>query len=462
MIKKIELSEEIKNKIILLNNEGKSLRYISNQINFSTSKITNFLKEINEYKYIEESKVVNIKKINEGFDYVAICPLTKMVFTDFLNRSGYLTTHIKKYRPKIIIPSNFLRKDYFIKNGIYWHEQYFDFIEKDLLIKEVVINKKNNFIVNKKIKKNETFVNNINIGETQLKINNFLIENNVVTELNYKINDTKVDIFCTDLKIGIIINNNFNSTQVTSGKNKNHHLEKTKIINKNGYKLIQIFEDELTYKKEIVYSKISSIFNIRSTKEKIYARKCVIKEILKPNEKRIFLDKNHIQGNDNSNIYLGAYFNDKLISVMTFDNKRTMNGGNDNLNNYELKRFATDNDYHIIGIGSKLLNYFIVNYKPTNILSFADRRWTLNKDDNLYVKLGFKLTKTLLPTYTYYNIKVIDNIRYHKFKFGKNSIKSKFPNFYDENKTEREMMFNIGYDRIWDCGMFRYELKIKN
>ena len=47
--------------------------------------------------------------------------------------------------------------------------------------------------------------------------------------------------------------------------------------------------------------------------------------------------------------------------------------------------------------------------------TFADRRWTLDKDNNLYTKLGFKLTKTLIPDYRY----VVGKKRVHKFNFRK-------------------------------------------
>ena len=38
------------------------------------------------------------------------------------------------------------------------------------------------------------------------------------------------------------------------------------------------------------------------------------------------------------------------------------------------------------------------------------------------------------------------------------SLKKKFPQIYDNNKTEWEMMQELGYDRIWDCGKFKYEM----
>jgi hypothetical protein len=162
-----------------------------------------------------------------------------------------------------------------------------------------------------------------------------------------------------------------------------------------------------------------------------------------------------------SNIYLGAYNNDELVAVMTFDIQRHMSAKSSIEGEFELKRFATKIDYRTPGIAGKLLKYFIQKYTPTKIISFADKTTTINTE-NLYTKLGFICKETIGPDYKYFNPKVSRNRRLHKFGFGKNSIKKKFPEVYNPDKTEWEMMQELGYDRIWDCGKFRYEMEIKN
>lgn len=242
-------------------------------------------------------------------------------------------------------------------------------------------------------------------------------------------------------------------------KNKNFHLNKTEMYFKKGYKLIHVFEDEWFLKNDIVKEKLKHILNI-GEKKSIYARKCIIKEI-SSKEKNIFLNKNHIQGEDNSEIKLGAFFNNKLISVITLSENRNMNSGKKH-NHYEIKRFASDINFNVVGIFSKFISFIKNNYDIENLFTFLDLRWNFNKTDNVYHKNGFKLTKILKPEYTYYNSKISRYKRFHKFGFGKNSIKRKYPKIYDENKTEWEMMQELGYDRIWDCGKYKYELNIKN
>ena len=79
---------------------------------------------------------------------------------------------------------------------------------------------------------------------------------------------------------------------------------------------------------------------------------------------------------------------------------------NEDNSKWELTRFASDNNYVCQGIGGKLFKYFVRNYSPSEIKSFADRRWTINEDSNVYIKLGFKFDKYVEPNYRYYNSKV--------------------------------------------------------
>jgi hypothetical protein len=125
---------------------------------------------------------------------------------------------------------------------------------------------------------------------------------------------------------------------------------------------------------------------------------------------------------------------------------------------YEIKRFASDIDYNVVGVFSKFISFFKKNYEYNKIFTFLDLRWNPDKENNLYNKNSFKLVKQLKPDYTYYNSKVSRYKRFHKFGFGKSSLKNKYPEIYSDDKTEWEMMQELGYDRIWDCGKYKYEI----
>ena len=121
---------------------------------------------------------------------------------------------------------------------------------------------------------------------------------------------------------------------------------------------------------------------------------------------------------------------------------------------WELNRFAVKMGVICSGIGSKIFKYFIKNNNPFNVFSFADRRWTVDINDNLYTKMGFKLEKIGAPDYCYYNENIDRYKRVHKMTMGKNALHKKYG--FPLTMTETEMVKELGYDRIWNCGLVKY------
>ena len=291
------------------------------------------------------------------------------------------------------------------------------------------------------------------ISKPEKEIQEFLTQNNVKFESNRQILiGRELDILIEDKKIAIEFDGLKWHTEWFGKKDKNYHIDKTERCNKKGYHLIHIFEDEFVNSKELVYSKLKHILGIEENLPKIPARKCVIKEISKTDETN-FLNDFHIQGVGQSTFSFGAFYNEKLIAVMTF--KELIKGSDD----YDLTRFASNINYICQGVGGKLISHFIKNFKPKSIISFADRRWTdINK--NVYTKMGFILVEISKPEYRYYNEKVDKYKRFHKFGFRKNILMKKYGEEYNLNlnMTETEMVKILGYDRIWDCGLLKYKM----
>ena len=109
--------------------------------------------------------------------------------------------------------------------------------------------------------------------------------------------------------------------------------------------------------------------------------------------------------------------------------------------------FCNKRNVNVVGAASKLLKYFIKKYNPESIISYADRRIS---DGNLYEKIGFSFSHCSDPRYFYFPKKnPLD--RLHRSNFTKSKIKIKFPNV-DLSKTEKDIMKELEYGRIWDCG----------
>lgn len=262
----------------------------------------------------------------------------------------------------------------------------------------------------------------------------------------------ELDIYVPSKKLAIECNGLYWHSEKKMGKNK--QVEKLQACNSKGIRLITIFEDEYYEHQDLVLNKIKHLLGYDES-EKVYARKCLVKNI-SANDKNTFLNKYHIQGTCCSSINLGLFYKDELVAVMTFAKPRCGIGKNINRKNkIELTRFATNNNYRVIGGFSKLISYFKKNYSFDEIYSYGDLRW-VDKDKNVYIKNNFVLSHINPPNYWYF----YNKSRFHRFGFRKSAIRTKFQNVYDPKKTEFQMMDETKYKRIWDCGTAVFTLPL--
>lgn len=261
------------------------------------------------------------------------------------------------------------------------------------------------------------------------------------------LNGKEIDIFIPSHNIGFEYNGlRWHSEEFI--KDKNYHLNKQQEAQKCGIKLFHIFEDEYLYHKEVLLSKIKRILKASDDLFSIGARKCIIKEINAVTAKN-FLDKNHIQGGVDATLHLGSFYNDKLVSVMSFTKE---------CNCWNLVRFASDINYNIQGMCSKFVKYFFDTYNCDTLKTFLDKRWCIDEDDNVYIKSGFVKSCILKPNYYYTDG---HGKRLHRFNFRKEKLLKRY-NFLNKNMTEIEMAKELGYYRIFDCGLIKYKKYGKN
>ena len=258
----------------------------------------------------------------------------------------------------------------------------------------------------------------------------------------------EIDIYIPSLKLGIEYNGLYWHSE-KQGKDRNYHLSKLEMCKKNGIKLIQVFEDEFVQHKDIVLNKIAHIAGNDPNKQKIMGRKCKVKEI-GSNTAKEFLNRYHIHGYSPSSVYLGCFHNTELVAVMSFKRKTQTS------HEWELTRFASDYNYICQGVGGKMFKYFTNKWNPKIIKSFADRRWTVNEENNVYSKLGFTFDGYTKVDYRYYR-KNDGTVRQHKFNFRKERLSKKYG--LDMKMTESEMTNMLDYEKIYDCGLIRYVWK---
>lgn len=235
------------------------------------------------------------------------------------------------------------------------------------------------------------------------------------------LNGLEIDLYNDKYKVGIEFNGDYYHSEIY--KDKLYHQQKSLLAEQKGIKLYHIFEHDWINHKEKIIMMLDNLFGLSKP---IYARNCSIKEITSE-EKSLFLNNNHFQNNDTSSVNLGLYYNNQLVSVMTFCKPRF----NKNYE-WELSRFCNLAGYRVIGGASKLLKYFIKKYNPNNIISYSNIARTTG---NLYKQLQFKLIAISEPNYIWFK--------------NLNNIKSRYQ---CQMKNEAKIMTRQGYYKIYDCG----------
>jgi hypothetical protein len=251
----------------------------------------------------------------------------------------------------------------------------------------------------------------------------------------------ELDIFIPKLKLAFEFNGLYYHNEIH--KPNNHHLNKTILCDENHIQLFHIYEDDWIYKQNIIKSMILN--KLGKTPNKIYARKTSIKEINDNKLVKDFLNNNHLQGYIASSIKIGLYYNDELISLMTFG-KRRVALGSKNDNSYELLRFCSKLNTNVVGGANKLFKYFIKNYDTKEIITYADRS---HSNGNLYEKLGFNFIGYTDTNYHY----IIDGIRHHRFNYRKDKLVKQG---FDKNKSEHQIMLERKIYRIYNSGNMKF------
>jgi len=440
------LSDQVRNKIKMTN-----IRIYGSEFPISTDIIKEKIKKklINNYgvdnpfksdEIVKNIKENNLKKYNTEYYINSI---------DFRNKSNI--TLIEKYGTKSIFKNEKYRRENMI---IGKHVNYISYLGEnnslfscDLNFNHVFIISGDNFF--HRMRSNIplcTVCNPIgdqkSIKEKQLyEFIKSIYPGEVIQ--SYR-NGLEIDIYLPNLKLGFEFNGLYFHSE--KFKENNYHLNKTKHFGERGIRIIHIWEDNWSFSREIIESQIKSWLGL--TSNKIYARKCEVREISDSKLARKFLDDNHIQGFTSSSIKIGLYYENELVSLMVFDQYEGRNKMG--LGGWNLSRFCNKRNIVVIGGFSKLLDFFIKKWKPNRVISYADRDWSVG---DVYEKFGFININDSEPDYKY----IVNNRRIHKSRFKKDNLKLEDKSLI----TESKYMDDLNIQRIWDCGKIKFELNFE-
>lgn len=237
----------------------------------------------------------------------------------------------------------------------------------------------------------------------------------------------EIDVYCPDYKIGIEFNGDYWHSEVY--KDKKYHQMKSLLAEKNGIFIYHIFEYEWKneFLREKIVDNLKNLFGKNS--RKIYARETTIQEVPQQ-ERKEFLERNHLQGNGQSSIAYGLYYKGELVSIMTFCKPRFNMGVKKY--DWELARFCCKADMTVVGAASKLFKHFLKDHKGI-IVSYSNISKTRG---TLYDMLGFRFEHISAPNYVWY-------------KSENDEILTRYQT---QMKNEKEIMEQQGYKRIYDSG----------
>jgi hypothetical protein len=213
-----------------------------------------------------------------------------------------------------------------------------------------------------------------------------------------------------------------------------YHQKKSRTAEELGYRVIHVFDWDDTMK----------IIKSFDKTENVYARKCSILNISTDDCGR-FLNEYHLQGScKGQDVRFGLYYNNDLVSVMTFGKPRY-----NKTYQWELLRYCSSKN--IIGGAEKLFKHFIKEHNPESIISYCDRS---KFRGNVYGKLGFTLKLEGKPSRHWYSPKetrhITDNLLRQR---GYDQL---FNEHYGKGTSNEELIIKRGYVPIYDCGQDTY------
>ena len=404
---------------------------------FASEEIKDKIKQTNLEKYGVEStnkldsvkaKIKNTTLKNFGVENLMYLPEIK--------RSRTIKSNITKREKYWKIFKPYLKNKNIIP--LFTKEEYIDWLNEKLTYKCLDCNKE--------FKWDRTSIQNIycpyclkekrSQGEKELAVWLKDLGLNIVESDRNIIKPKELDIFLPDYNLAI----EYNGLYWHSNKyaNKNDLLIKTCFCEDKNIQLLHIFENEWINKENIVKSIILAKLGI--FKQRIYARKCIVKEI-NSNEYKSFCIDIHIQGYAAASKRLGLFYNDELVSIASWSKSRFKK------NEYELIRFCTKLNTQIVGGLSKLI-------KASNIdefITYCDLRYS---NGNGYKNSGFELLGQSSPNYFYFKgLNLESRQKYQKHKL------SKLLENFDPNLSERENMATNKFLWIYDCGNLKFKYK---
>jgi hypothetical protein len=391
-------TEEFKNKM-----KDYNMKMYGKEYYFQTEEFKNKskLKNIEKYnvdhymknKEIKE-KIKNIHILKYGVPYI---PRTEE------SKQKYKNTHIQIYGYEhymIYKKENNMFKDFFNNQSTEYYHNFDNIHYKLINVDNKYLNmlhiNKHDFSISKQLfylrkKKhseicticNPTDLNVVSEMEKELyEFININYNGEILTNTKKIIYPYELDIYIPNLKLAFEFNGLYWHSEIN--KPNDYHKNKTELCDKKDIKLIHVYEDDWTFKRNIIKSLILKQLNYNFNE--ILVNECILSEINDISIIKEFINNNSIDYYKKSNINIGLFYDNKLISLMTIIK---------NKNNYTICNYCEDINIIINGAINTYINYIIEKYKPIKIQFFIENN---NISEKILKDIGFIFKKRLQPS----------------------------------------------------------------
>ena len=211
-----------------------------------------------------------------------------------------------------------------------------------------------------------------------------------------------------------------------------------------GIQIVNIREDVWQTKRSIVESRISAMYG---TVKRIHARETHPVDITQ-SVSDDFFNANHLMGSAAAKYGYGLVFKDEIVAVASFAAFRIFKKPDKNIRSTELIRFANLNGRRVVGGLSKLIDRFVKQRKPDDIMSYVDRDWSAGAG---YRLLGFEIESITEP-----QMFMVDPRSYECYSLNK------LPYPRGESDDTIIRMQNEGFVKIYNSGNIKYKKYLNN
>ena len=238
-----------------------------------------------------------------------------------------------------------------------------------------------------------------------------------INDKSFLDNRKEIDILCDEYKFGIefdgLLYHSYGISKYPlynrETPDKYYHINKTIEVERKGYQLFHIFENEWNNKPDVWKSIINKKIGLN---ENIDNEKTIIKNI-DNNTIEEFVFHNSLDDYVDADFNIGLYVQSELYAVMSFIKIKE--------NSYRIVNICVKNFYDTNY--KNMIDYFSEIYNPLSLEYVSNRRYTQILDDFIFIKNT--------------------DVECYKFKINENKL---------EKCDFSEELMKLGYRIIFDCG----------